>query len=85
MSNPYGNPGYRAPMPPQQVERVVRVPRDSGGMATLRVIAYLLTSLASLLFIVLVIYGYIEIGKLQTALDGVFKGGLPQIPLPTPR
>ncbi|MFC4944170.1 hypothetical protein [Pseudonocardia sp. GCM10023141] len=79
MTNPYGNPGYGPP--PQQQQRppqpqVVRVPRDGSGMAALRVITYILTSLASLLFIVLVVYGYLQLRNIGAALDGL-GGGLP--------
>lgn len=86
MSNPYGNPGYAPPgqyqqhQPPARVERVT-VARDGRGMATLRVITYILASLASLLFIALVIYGYLQLRNLQAALEG-FTGSFPSIPLP---
>lgn len=83
MSNPYGNPGYAPPgqyqqqhRPPAQVERV-SVARDGKAMATLRVIAYVLTSLASLLFIALVVYGYFQLRNLQALFEG-----FPSIPLP---
>lgn len=86
MSNPYGNPGYARPgqypqhQPPARAERVT-VARDGRGMATLRVIAYVLTSLASLLFIALVIYGYFQLRNLQAVLEG-FTSSFPTIPIP---
>lgn len=46
-------------------------PRDSAVLTTLRVLTYVLTSLASLLFIALVIYGAVRLGQFQTALDRV--------------
>jgi len=42
----------------------------------LRVIAYVLTSLASLLFIAVVIYGAVQLNRLGTALEQ-FGGGFP--------
>lgn len=44
-------------------------PRDSSAMTALRIIAYVLTSLASLLFIALVVYGAIKVNQLQDALQ----------------
>ena len=38
-------------------------------MNGLRITAYILTSLASLVFLVLVVYGYVKVSQLQNALS----------------
>ena len=50
--------------------------RDSVGMRALRVTTYLLVSLASLLFIAIVVYGVIEAVQLRDSLAGTPFGGL---------
>lgn len=42
---------------------------DGSAVRVLRVSAYVLTSLASLLFIVVVIYGAVQLNRLSTALE----------------
>jgi hypothetical protein len=55
-------------------------------MVALRVVAYVLTSLASLLFIVLVIYGYVQLQQARTAIEDALSGlqppsvAVPQFP-----
>jgi hypothetical protein len=74
------------PPPPRQTIYQVPTPRDSGGMVALRVVAYVLTSLASLLFIVLVVYGYVQYQQARTALQDALSGlqppsvSVPQLP-----
>ena len=65
--------GYR-PSPPQQ--RVYQAPaaRESSGMTALRVVTYVLTSLASLLFIAVVVYGYVQVQQLRSSLEDAFGG-----------
>lgn len=53
-------PGYGSASAPA-------APQDSSGMTALRIITYALTSLASLLFIALVVYGAIKLNQLQDA------------------
>jgi hypothetical protein len=80
--------GHRPAPPPPQRPTIYQVPtpRDSGGMVALRVVAYVLTSLASLLFIVLVIYGYVQLQQLRSSLEDAFGGlqppavSVPQFP-----
>jgi hypothetical protein len=68
--------GHRPVPPPPQRPTIYQVPapRDSGGMVALRVVTYVLTSLASLLFIVLVIYGYVQLQQARAALDDALRG-----------
>jgi hypothetical protein len=47
----------------------VSAPRNRGALAALRGTAYVLTSLASLLFIAVVIYGYVQLNRTQTTLE----------------
>lgn len=59
---------------------------ESPTMTGLRAVTYTLTSVASLLFIALVIYGYLKVGQMQAAFEGAFgPAGFPtvqDIPLP---
>lgn len=58
-------------------------PKDGRAMTVLRATAYLLTSLASLLFIALVIYGVVQFDRAQTALEDLYGGlGTPTFELP---
>jgi hypothetical protein len=68
--------GQRPLPPPQQRPVVYQVPtpRDSGGMVALRVVTYVLTSLASLLFIALVVFGYVQYQQARTALEDALGG-----------
>jgi hypothetical protein len=74
------------PPPPRPTIYQVPAPRDSGAMVGLRVTAYVLTSLASLLFIVLVIYGYMQLQQARAALEDALSGlqppavSVPQFP-----
>lgn len=68
-----------APPPPRPTVYQVPAPRDSGAMVALRVTAYVLTSLASLLFIVLVVYGYAQLQQARAALENAL-GGLQSPP-----
>ena len=53
-------------------------------MAALRGTAYVLTSLASLLFIAIVIYGYVQLNPTQTTLeDAVDHLSVPSLANPT--
>ena len=45
------------------------VPRDRSALPALRGTAYVLTSLASLLFIAIVIYSYAQLNRTQTTLE----------------
>jgi hypothetical protein len=79
---------YQQYSTPQQAPRPkvvqVPVPQDSGGMVALRALAYILTSLASLLFIVLVIYGYVQFRQAQAAVEDLFgAGGAPSFEMPS--
>lgn len=52
-------------------------------MTILRATAYVLTSLASLLFIALVIYGAVQLSRAQSALEDLYGGlGTPSFDLP---
>ena len=44
-------------------------PRDRGALPALRGTAYVLTTLASLLFIAIVIYGSVQLNRTQTTLE----------------
>jgi hypothetical protein len=48
---------------------IIVPPQDPGWMTGLRATAYVLTSLASLLFIALVIYGAVQLNRLGNALE----------------
>jgi hypothetical protein len=78
----YGRPAAPQP-PPRPTIHQVPVPRDSGAILALRVVTYVLTSLASLLFIALVVYGYVQLQQLRTAFEDAF-GGLatPSVSVP---
>lgn len=76
-------PPQRYPPPPPPRGYPVPPPRDGRAMQVLRVVTYVLTSLASLLFIVLAIYGYVRYQQSLSALDGLLSGNQPVIPLPT--
>jgi hypothetical protein len=62
-------------LPPYAQQRAVPAPAahraatDRGPVAVLRVVTYVLTSIASLLFILLVIYGAVKVTQLQNALS----------------
>ncbi|OLT09578.1 hypothetical protein BJF78_30415 [Pseudonocardia sp. CNS-139] len=87
----YGNrAGYRPPgggpppPPPRPTVYQVPTPRDTGAVLVLRVVAYVLTSLASIVFIALVIYGYVQYQQTRAELEGLLGGGLtPSVSLPT--
>jgi hypothetical protein len=81
----YQQPNRQTQQPrPRPTVVQVPVPQDSGGVLALRCLAYVLTSLASLLFIALVAYGYVQFNRAQTALEDVFGGGeVPTFELPT--
>lgn len=82
--------GHRMPtqQPPPRQAAIPRprnewptTPQESRGMTTLRATAYLLTSLASLLFVALVIYGYVQYQQAASALEDAFGGlGIPTAP-----
>jgi hypothetical protein len=57
----------------------VSAPRDRGALPALRGTAYVLTSLASLLFIAIVIYGYVQLNRTQTTLEDA----LDHLPVPS--
>lgn len=48
---------------------IIIPPQDPGWMTKLRATAYVLTSLASLLFIALVVYGAVQVNRLSTAIE----------------
>lgn len=85
---PYGHPSqpFAQAAPPERTrtKTIIIPPRDGTAMTALRVTAYVLTSLASLLFIAVVIYGYVQIGRAQAALEqlgtGVPSFGAPATP-----
>lgn len=76
--DPYGHPSHPFPQaaPPAQTRTrtVIIPPRDGTAMTALRITAYVLTSLASLLFIAVVIYGYVQLGRAQSALEQLGTG-----------
>jgi hypothetical protein len=76
--------GHRPVPPPQQRPVIYQVPtpQDSGGMIALRVVAYVLTSLASLLFIALVVFGYVQYQQARTALGDALNGLQPSVSVP---
>lgn len=79
---PPRNPGP-PPVRPQPRPQVT-VARDGAGMAALRTITYVLASTASALFIALVIYGYVQLQQMQTAVENLFggTGAVPTFELP---
>ncbi|MBW0119097.1 hypothetical protein, partial [Pseudonocardia abyssalis] len=83
--DPYGHPSqpFTRAAPPVQTrtKTIIIPPRDGTAMTALRGTAYVLTSLASLLFIAVVIYGYVQLGRAQAALEQL-GGGFPSIEAP---
>jgi hypothetical protein len=72
-----------APPVQTRTKTIIIPPRDGRAMTVLRAIAYVLTSLASLLFIAVVIYGVIQLGRAQSALEDLYGGvGTPSFDLP---
>lgn len=72
-----------APPVQTRTKTIIIPPRDGRAMTVLRATAYVLTSLASLLFIAVVIYGVIQIGRAQSALEDLYGGiGTPSFDLP---
>lgn len=70
----------RTPAAPQAQHRLVPAaaaapPKTGSAMAVLRVTTYVLTSIASLLFILLVIYGAVKVNQLQDAFSSSPFGG----------
>lgn len=65
-----------APPVQTRTKTIIIPPRDGRAMTALRATAYVLTSLASLLFIAVVIYGVIQLGRAQSALEDLY-GGTP--------
>lgn len=67
---------------PQPVRRVVA--RDSDMITTLRIATYLLTSLASVVFLGLVVFGYVQVLQLRDSFESTFGSGgsLPSFELP---
>lgn len=63
--------------PPRYVVR-----QDPGNLLALRAIAYVCTSVASILFVVLAIYGYVKVQQLGAALSQL-GGGLPSVSAPS--
>jgi hypothetical protein len=64
---------------PWGTTRRATVARDGRAMTVLRAVAYVTTTLASVLFIVLVIAGMVLFSRFQSAVSG----GFPRLPLPT--
>ena len=66
------------PEPRPRGSRVV-IERESAGMTTLRAITYVLCSLAALVFLAVVIYGYLQLREVGAALEqlGSFPGPTP--------
>lgn len=63
----------------------IEVARDGPGITGLRVATYLLVSVASVLFIAVVVYGYVKLGQASSALDAVLdRPGVPSLPPPIP-
>lgn len=77
-------PLNRAAPPVQtRTKTIIIPPRDGRAMTVLRATAYVLTSLASLLFIAVVVYGVIQLGRAQSALEELSGGiGTPSFDLP---
>ncbi|MHA6785549.1 hypothetical protein ACVGOW_31810 [Pseudonocardia saturnea] len=72
-----------APPVQTRTKTIIIPPRDGRAMTVLRATAYVLTSLASLLFIAVVVYGVIQLGRAQSALEDLYGGiGTPSFDLP---
>lgn len=72
-----------APPAQTRTKTIIIPPRDGRAMTVLRATAYVLTSLASLLFIAVVVYGVIQLGRAQSALEDLYGGiGTPSFDLP---
>jgi hypothetical protein len=66
-----------------RTKTIIIPPRDGRAMTVLRATAYVLTSLASLLFIAVVVYGVIQLGRAQSALEDLYGGvGTPSFEAP---
>lgn len=63
-----------APPVQTRTKTIIIPPRDGRAMTILRATAYVLTSLASLLFIAVVVYGAIQLGRVQGALEDLSGG-----------
>lgn len=93
--------GYGQPYPPSQpfaqaappvqtrTKTIIIPPRDGRTVTALRVTAYVLTSLASLLFIAVVVYGVVQLNRAQAALEQLSTSvpsfelpATPDVPLP---
>lgn len=86
-------PPQRRPEPPYPINQappvqtrtktIIIPPRDGRAMTILRATAYVLTSLASLLFIAVVVYGVIQLGQARSALEDLYGGvGVPTFETP---
>jgi hypothetical protein len=76
-------PLNQAPQAPTRTKTIIIPPRDGRAMTVLRATAYVLTSLASLLFIAVVVYGVIQFGRAQSALEDLYGGvGVPSFEVP---
>lgn len=85
--------GYGQPYPPSQpfaqaappvqtrTKTIIIPPRDGRAVTALRVTAYVLTSLASLLFIAVVVYGAVQLDRAQAALEQL-STSIPSIEVP---
>lgn len=79
-AGPATPPAYPAPVQ-TRTKTIIIPPRDGRAMTILRATAYVLTSLASLLFIAVVIYGVIQLGRAQSALEELGTS-IPSVELP---
>lgn len=86
-------PPQRRPEPPYPINQgppaqtrtktIIIPPRDGRAMTALRATAYVLTSLASLLFIAVVVYGVIQLAQARSALEDLYGGvGVPTFSSP---
>ncbi len=66
---PTGPPMQQQPAPPAPPAATPRATGGTNAMTVLRVTTYVLTSIASLMFIILVIYGVVKVNQLGDALS----------------